>query len=64
MNVKKGDIVGRKSYGKDIFFIVDTILTTRQNKKFAILKGVNVRIMADAILVWWQWIFRIFRYRN
>lgn len=48
MNIKKGDIVGRKSYGKDIFFIVDTILTTRQNKKFAILKGVNVRIMADS----------------
>lgn len=48
MNIKKGDIVGRKSYGKDIFFMVDTILTTRRNKKFAILKGVNVRIMADS----------------
>lgn len=48
MSIKKGDIVGRKSYGKDIFFIVDSILNTRLNKKFAILKGLNIRIMADS----------------
>ncbi len=48
MSIKKGDIVGRKSYGKDVFFIVDNILRTRLNKEFAILKGLNIRIMADS----------------
>ena len=48
MKIKKGDIVGRSSYGKDIFFIVDKILNTRMNKQFAILKGLNIRIMADS----------------
>lgn len=48
MSIKKGDIVARISYGKDIFFIVDKILKTRMNKKFAILKGLNIRIMADS----------------
>ena len=48
MNIKKGDIVGRKSYGKDIFFVVDRILKSRLNKEFAILKGLNIRIMADS----------------
>ena len=42
MNIKKGDIVGRKSYGKDIYFIVNQILTTTRNHKFAILKGLNI----------------------
>ncbi len=48
MKIKKGDIVGRKSYGKDVFFIVDNILKTRLNNEFAILKGLNIRIMADS----------------
>lgn len=48
MRIKKGDIVGRKSYGKDIFFVVDKILRSRMNKEFAILKGLNIRIMADS----------------
>ncbi len=48
MKIKKGDIVGRISYGKDVFFIVDNILKTRLNNQFAILKGLNIRIMADS----------------
>ena len=48
MKIKKGDIVGRKSYGKDVFFIVDNILKTRLGNEFAILKGLNIRIMADS----------------
>ncbi|MDO5555389.1 MAG: sporulation peptidase YabG [Clostridia bacterium] len=48
MRIKKGDIVGRKSYGKDVFFIVDKILKSRMNKEFALLKGLNIRIMADS----------------
>lgn len=48
MSIRKGDIVGRKSYGKDVFFIVDNILKTRLNNEFAVLKGLNIRIMADS----------------
>lgn len=48
MSIKKGNIVGRKSYGKDVFFIVDNILKTRLNNEFVILKGLNIRIMADS----------------
>lgn len=48
MKIKKGDIVGRKSYGKDVFFVVDNILKTRLNNEFAMLKGLNIRIMADS----------------
>ena len=45
-NIKKGDIVGRKSYGKDIIFIVKNIIQTN-NKKIAILKGITERVEAD-----------------
>ncbi len=48
MSIKKGDIVGRKSYGKDVFFIVDNILKTRLDNQFALLKGLNIRVMADS----------------
>lgn len=50
MSIKKGDIVGRKSYGKDVFFIVDNILKTRLDNQFALLKGLNIRVMADSPL--------------
>lgn len=43
--MKKGDIVARKSYGKDILFIVKNIMHTQ---KIAILKGVIDRIEADS----------------
>lgn len=48
--IKKGDIVGRISYGKDIFFIVDRILKLKNNTNIAILKGLTVRIKADSLL--------------
>ncbi len=47
--IKKGDIVGRKSYGKDIIFVVSNIIDT-QKKKIAILRGVIERIEADSDL--------------
>lgn len=47
-SIKKGDIVGRKSYNKDVFFIVDKITKTRLNNEFVILKGLNIRIIADS----------------
>ncbi len=47
MDIKIGDLVGRKSYGCDIVFRVHDI--TKQNDKFVIiLKGLNLRIIADA----------------
>lgn len=50
MEIKKGDIVGRISYGKDILFYVDRIINTKTGKKYAILRGVQFRIEADAEL--------------
>lgn len=46
--VKKGDIVGRISYGKDIIFRVQRIMNKSNGEKIAILKGMTIRIEADA----------------
>ena len=43
----KGDIVGRKSYYKDIIFIVENIIETKKGK-IAILKGITKRIEVDS----------------
>ena len=48
MKIKKGDFVARKSYGKDILFIVDRIIKLKNGNSYAILKGVTIRIEADA----------------
>lgn len=51
MEIKKGDIVGRISYNKDILFYVDRIIKTKNPKKaYAILKGVHYRIEADSLV--------------
>ena len=51
MDIKEGDIVGRISYGKDIFFYVDRIIQIKNSEKaYAILKGVKYRIEADSPL--------------
>ncbi len=46
--IKKGDIVCRISYGKDILFTVENIVKRADGKKIAILKGIILRIEADA----------------
>ena len=47
--MKIGDIVVRKSYGKDVTFkIID--VKNKDGKDNVILKGINIRIIADAIL--------------
>lgn len=46
--MKKGDIVGRISYGKDVLFTVERIIKTKKNGKICILKGLTERIKADA----------------
>lgn len=47
--IKKGDIVARKSYGKDIIFYVKKIIKTK-NGNIAILRGLLERIEADCKL--------------
>lgn len=47
--INKGDIVGRKSYKKDVIFTVKNIIETR-NGKIAILKGITKRVEADCII--------------
>lgn len=47
MDIKVGDLVGRRSYGCDIVFKVQDIV--KENDKYQILlKGVNIRLIADA----------------
>ena len=46
--IKKGDIVTRNSYNNDIVFYVKRIIKLSDNRKIAILKGVDLRIEADA----------------
>ena len=45
--IRKGDIVGRKSYGKDIYFKVSHIIE-KTNEEIAILNGLIERIEADS----------------
>lgn len=49
-NIRKGDIVGRKSYHKDILFVVERIIKSSTGKSIAILKGLDIRIQADSDL--------------
>lgn len=46
--MKKGDVVGRVSYGKDILFTVERIIKKSDGKQIVILKGITVRVEADA----------------
>lgn len=46
--IKKGDIVSRNSYGNDIIFSVKRMIRIADKKEVAILKGIDVRVEADA----------------
>ena len=48
--IKKGDIVGRISYGKDIIFVVKKIIHLKNGRKMALLKGVTERIEATSYI--------------
>lgn len=48
--IKKGDIVGRISYGKDILFKVKKITKLKNGQKEAMLKGITERIEASSNL--------------
>lgn len=45
---KKGDIVGRISYNKDVLFEITNIIKASNNKRIMILKGLTERIEADS----------------
>ena len=47
---KKGDIVARKSHNQDILFSVENILRSSCGIQIAILKGITIRIVADAYI--------------
>ncbi|HBT20719.1 MAG TPA: sporulation peptidase YabG [Peptococcaceae bacterium] len=47
--IRPGDIVGRKSYGSDILFRVERIYEIA-NEKYALLRGLDMRLEADAPL--------------
>lgn len=46
--IKRGDIVGRKSYNKDVLFVVERIIKSSNQKTIVLLKGLNIRIQADS----------------
>lgn len=46
--VKKGDYVVRKSHQGDTIFIIDKIIKLSDGKQIAILKGIAIRLEADA----------------
>lgn len=46
--VKKGDYVVRKSHQGDTIFIIDKIIKLTNGKQIAILKGIAIRLEADA----------------
>lgn len=49
-NIKKGDVVGRISHGKDILFKVKRIITMKNQKTIVVLKGITERIEADSYI--------------
>ncbi|MDW7675601.1 MAG: sporulation peptidase YabG [Bacillota bacterium] len=48
MSIRKGDIVGRRSYGCDVHFTVEDIYSSENGREMARLKGVEIRLCADA----------------
>lgn len=48
--IKPGDVVGRKSYGCDIYFKVVEIFDGETGKKFARIKGLDLRLCATSPL--------------
>jgi spore coat assembly protein len=47
-DIKVGDVVARKSYGKDINFKVNEIIKKQDVENMCVLTGVDVRLIADA----------------
>lgn len=50
MLIKKGDIVVRKSYSKDLIFKVIDIVINENQQAIVLLKGIDIRLHATAPL--------------
>jgi len=48
--IKEGDIVGRISYGCDVYFKVISIIVDSDGKKYAVLRGIDIRLLATSPL--------------
>ncbi|MHB1420685.1 MAG: sporulation peptidase YabG [Bacillota bacterium] len=48
--IKPGSVVTRKSYGGDILFKVQQVIHAGRGRKVALLKGLDIRLVADAPL--------------
>lgn len=48
--LQSGDIVARKSYNQDVFFRLTSFRKGSAGERLALLKGVNLRLLADAPL--------------
>lgn len=48
MDIRVGDLVGRKSYGYDIIFKVQNIFLQNDGSRIIYLTGLNYRVVADA----------------
>lgn len=48
MNFRKGYMVARKSYNRDVIFVIEKIIKRKEQVDYAILSGLTIRIKADA----------------
>lgn len=48
--IKEGDVVARNSYNRDIYFKVSRLYTGEDGKVYACLKGLDLRLEANAPL--------------
>ncbi|OPJ54798.1 sporulation peptidase YabG [Alkalithermobacter paradoxus] len=46
--MKKGDLVVRKSHGKDVLFRIIDVLEDEKGRRNVVLKGINFRLLADS----------------
>lgn len=49
-SIKVGDIVGRKSYGCDLYFKVMDVFTGPDGKQYARIKGLDLRLCATSLI--------------
>ncbi|WP_206811368.1 sporulation peptidase YabG [Paradesulfitobacterium ferrireducens] len=47
---QEGDIVARRSHRQDIYFRIIRVETSLNGERYAVLKGINLRLLADAPL--------------
>ncbi|MCL5779694.1 MAG: sporulation peptidase YabG [Firmicutes bacterium] len=48
--IQEGDMVARKSYGNDVFFKVTSLHRGDDGKDYAVLKGLDIRLVASSVV--------------